>query len=399
MSTSQTERKPSVSTWFSSLRRQPKPRKIIAAKKHLQKSCVDLSTVPSDIKSLPSSVTNSPKLKNGFFQRDNPFCFSPIKLAASKNAAAATASPSTNRTHSLDLCDDSKSVASSSCYSPKARTYSTASTRSSDSNESNSRQTTKKSTTTTKTTSNAKTLTTITRVTKTTVITKQSSQSGSNNRLNRIGTIFDDDGKLITTLNNFDVYKNYADNFRSNIIKTDSTNSNSSDCSSATQPNTTTIHIDNNQSSTTCNNLNTINDTLCTSSCDQSDTTVAALSAAPPKSTAISFISFSDNNDSSKTCGIIANNRPFKSSSLDDDIEFIDSSSSLSDIGTSDGGGIEAKLNVIDNSLYYNTLPKLPKTCATCKSQQQQQQQTKAKSKSDWNLSVRKKVENIQFIA
>lgn len=344
MSTSQTDRKPTmVSTWFSSLRRQPKPKKVIAAtKKPLQKSCVDLTSIPTDVKSLPASVTNSPKLKNGFF-RDHHFCFSPLKSSAGNG----------------------------STESPKStRTYSTASSRSSGSTNSNDSNQTK-----TTTTINGKTMTTITRVTKTTVqITKQQS---SDNRINRIGTIFDDDGKLISNLDNLDIYKNYANNFRSNIIKNDSTSS----CSSAGGGgggggigNSQMIHINNNS---------IIQQNLYNQSGGGSG-------ESQPKG--VRFFSVSDD-DSGNSCKKSASNssianRPFKSNSLDDDIEFIDTSSSLSDIGASDS----IVTDFSEPIMYYNTLPKLPKACATCKTHQQQQKQQQNKSKSEWNISIHKKV-------
>lgn len=356
MSTSQTERKPIISTWFSSLRRQPKPKKILASKKNLQKSCVDLSSVPTDVKSLPASVTNSPKLKNGFF-RDNHFCFSPLKTSTG-----------------IHQVNDTNSIDSNDTATKSTRTYSTtssqssASTNSSNSNQSNAGQTL---TTTTTTTNNGKTFTTITRITKTTVISSSQQQKqshSSNNRINRIGTIFDDDGKLMTSLDNLDVYKNYANNFRSNIIKNDSASS----CSSGSHVNV--IHINN-------------NNVVRFAEIDNCNVN-SNMKLKPKDGSSVSFLSVCDDN-SGKSCKESASinsitNRPFKSSSLDDDIEFIDTSSSLSDIG----GVEDSTYNSVDSAMYYNTLPKLPKSCATCKTQQKQQ----AKSKSEWNISIQKKV-------
>lgn len=349
MSTSRTERKPSVSTWFSSLRRQPKPKKVLTSRKHLQKSCVDLSSIPSDVKSLPSSVTNSPKLKNGFF-RENYFCLSPLKSFANGI-----------KSNSLDSGDSPKSSPPPTTSS-NIRTFRTTSNRNTDSSSSSSNE--------------SKTITTITKVTKTTVITTAPSIV-TNNRIHRIGTIFDDDGQLIT---NLDVYKNYANNFRSKIIKNDS----ASNCSSGSQPNININNSNNNIISQLSNNGATVRfDDTCgknLSSCDAKE------------GNALSFISVGDD-DSGTSCKKSASinsitNRPFKSSTLnlDDDIEFIDTSSSLSDIGGS--GSIESNFGSLENtSMYYNTLPKLPKSCATCKSQQHKQQ-----SKSEWNISVHKKV-------
>ncbi|XP_031623040.1 cytohesin-1-like isoform X1 [Contarinia nasturtii] len=353
-----TERKPSVSTWFSSLRRQPKPKKVLASKKHLQKSCVDLSSIPNDVKSLPASVTNSPKLKNGFF-RDNYFCLSPLKSLANGT-----------KSNSLDSNDAPKSPQPPNT-SLKSRTYSITSNRSNGSSSSSCNESNK-----------GQTITTITKVTtKTTMITTASSNA-TNNRINRIGTIFDDDGQLIT---NLDVYKNYANSFRSNIIKNDSASS----CSSGSQPNivfnNNSVSQSNNYSATTVRFDDTVAD-KCHVDTD----------AKTKGKTAFSYISVGDN-DSGTSCkksasiNSITNRQPFKSSSLnlDDDIEFIDTSSSLSDIGGS--GGIESNFGSLENtSMYFNTLPKLPKSCATCKTQQQQQKQ-QSKSKSDWNISVHRK--------
>lgn len=350
MSTSQTERKPSVSTWFSSLRRQPKPKKVLTAKKHLQKSCVDLSSIPSDVKSLPASVTNSPKLKNGFF-RENYFSLSPLKSFANGN-----------KSNSLDSSDSLKSSPLPTTSS-KIRTIRTTSNRDTDSSNSSSNE--------------SKTITTITKVTKTTVITTAPSNV-TNNRIHRIGTIFDDDGQLIT---NLDVYKNYANNFRSKIIKNDSASS----CSSSCQPN---ININNNNNNNIISQLSNNGATV-----QFDDTCSKYVSNCDAKGgTAFSFISVGGD-DSGTSCKKSASinsitNRPFKSSrlNLDDDIEFIDTSSSLSDIGGS--GSIESNFGSLENtSMYYNTLPKLPKSCATCKSQHHKQQ-----SKSEWNISVHKKV-------
>lgn len=386
MSTSQTERKPSVSTWFSSLRRQPKPKKILASKKQLQKSCVDLSSIPNDVKSLPASVTNSPKLKNGFF-RENYFCLSPLKSLSNGT-----------KSNSLDSGDPPKSPTPNK--SSKIRTYSTTSSRSNGSSSSSGTESNR-----------SQTIKTITKVTKTTVIKSTGAATttvtttashASNNRLNRIGTIFDDEGQLIS---NLDVYKNYANSFRSNIIKNDSASS----CSSGSQPNI--IQHINNNSVTQSNNYGAQVRFADDNDDDNNGKyeSIGDNNEAKTKGiTAISYISVSGvggggcgvaDDDSGTSCKKSASinsitNRPFKSSSLnlDDDIEFIDTSSSLSDIAGS--GGIESNFGSLENtSMYYNTLPKLPKSCATCKTQQQHQKQ-QSKSKSDWNISVHKKVFN-----
>lgn len=339
MSTSQTERKPSVSTWFSSLRRQPKPKKILV-KKHLQKSCVDLTSIPNDVKSLPASVTNSPKLKSGFF-RENYFCLSPLKSLANGGKSS-----------SLETKDTPPST------STKARTFSTTSNSSSSSSgvESNKGQT----------------ITKITKVTRTTVITTTPTSYLSNNRINRIGTIFDDEGQLIS---NLDVYKNYANSFRSNIIKNDS--------SGGSQPNISS-NINNNCVSQPNKYSNKV----------QFDDNSDKYDSKIRPNAIFNFISVGDD-DCGTSCKKSASinsitKKPLKSSSLnlDDDIEFIDTSSSLSDIGGS--GGTESNFGSLENTnMHFNTLPKLPKSFSTCKSQQKQQKQ---QSKSEWNISIHKKV-------
>lgn len=157
-------------------------------------------------------------------------------------------------------------------------------------------------------------ITTTTKITQTTVITKQS---------HRVGLIFDEDGELIS---NLETYRNLANNLNNQLIINDA-------CGSSQHMN----HNNNNNN----NNIDSISGNY------------------------ISHDSFN---------GIP--NRPFKSNSLEDDIEFIDSSSSLSDIGGS------------RNDLYFN-YNTLPKSCSTCKS--------KSKSKSDWNLSIKKVFLSINF--
>lgn len=321
MSATSHERKPSVTNWFSSLRRQPKPNK-----KKLQKSCVDLPSIAiasNDIKSLPASVTNSPKIKNGFFNRDNNFPFF-AKYTSSASPLAAVAST----THQSSI-DELSTLPMTTMNNTKK------------SEKIHVNPDTGKII-------SSKKVTTITKVTKTTVI-KQ-------NQNHRSGMVFDDNGALITCL---DAYQNFANNFKSNLIKNDSCGSS---CSSGS------VH----------QSMNSIN----------------LANKSPNAKTFIILNGNSSNNDSVSDgySGIVTNgsgnvcdhnlykksasnsslnqSRPFKSNSLEDDIEFIDSSSSLSDIGSSR----------VD--LYYNTLPK---SCATCK--------TQVKSKSDWNISMKKKVQ------
>lgn len=412
------QRKPN-SLWFFSLRRQQKPKKLLPSKKQKQKSCADLSTLPTDARSLPTSVTNSPKLKKAFF-RENRADLAPLTLpngsdrllSADTNSldsssigtmtsTATGTTPSTTTTtnslrtfNSVDSINDLKSMAASDGETV---------------------------TTTTTTTKSGKTYTTITRVTKTTVITKHrdklstssnrinrigtifdehgkllmgsqdSDINSSTNKINRLGTIFDENGKLLTNLNELDVYKNYSNNFRSNIIKNDSASS----CSSGSQLNI--IHINNNNNHIV-RFADDDDDDTCLAKSEQATFNTTANHTGKALS-AVRFLSVCDDgigdDDSGKYCKRSASinsitGRPFKSSSLDDDIEFIDTSSSLSDIG----GGEDSTYNSIDSTIYYNTLPKLPKSCATCKAQQQQQnQQTQSnKSKSEWNISINNKV-------
>lgn len=225
---------------------------------------------------------------------------------------------------------------------------------------------------------------------------QESDINSSSNKINRLGTIFDEHGKLLTNLNELDVYKNYSNNFRSNIIKNDSASS----CSSGSQGNI--IHINTHPHHNNNNHIVRFAD-------DDDVCTVSDTFDAKPNQHAsgkalgsVRFLSVCgddgglDDDDSGKSCkrsasiNSITSGRPFKSSSLDDDIEFIDTSSSLSDIG----GGEDSTYNSIDSTIYYNTLPKLPKACATCKAQQQQhtQQLQANKSKSEWNISINNKV-------
>lgn len=366
--------------------------------------------MPADARSLPASVTNSPKLKNVFF-RDNPRDVGPLSNGLTDNvsldstSAGTTSESATSTTtanklrtfNSVDSINDLKCMAT------------------------NDGETV---TTTTTTTKNGKTYTTITRITKTTVVTKHrdklstssnrinrigtifdengklltgsqdSDINASSNKINRLGTIFDESGKLLTNLNELDVYKHYSNNFRSNIIKNDSASS----CSSGSQVNI--IHINsNNNHIVRFADEDDDDDDIDTGSGDMRTFDAKPKQAAGKALSAVRFLSVCDDraadaNDSGKSCKRSASinsitGRPFKSCSLDDDIEYIDTSSSLSDIG----GGEDSTYNSID-TIYYNTLPKVPKACATCKAQQQQQNhQIQAnKSKSEWNISINNKV-------
>lgn len=407
------QRKPNP-LWFFSLRRQQKPKKVLPSKKQKQKSCADLTSLPADARSLPASVTNSPKLKNVFF-RDNRGDLGPLTLPNGSDRLADNAS-----LDSSSAGTTSTSATSTASTAAKLRTFNSVdSINDLKCMATNEGETV---TTTTTTTKNGKTYTTITRITKTTVVTKHrdklstssnrinrigtifdehgklltgsqdSDINASSNRINRLGAIFDDNGKLLTNLNELDVYKHYSNNFRSNIIKNDSASS----CSSGSQVNI--IHINSNNNHTVRFADDDDDDDIDTCSGD-----VRAFDAKPKQHadkalSAVRFLSVCDDridgDDSGKSCKRSASinsitGRPFKSNSLDDDIEYIDTSSSLSDIG----GGEDSTYNSID-TIFYNTLPKVPKACATCKAQQQQHNhQIQAnKSKSDWNISINNKV-------
>lgn len=303
-STPSESRKPGVSNWFSSLRRLPKKHK--NAKKTLQKSCVDLTVItagsPATIdtnSSTSSSVTNSPRLKNGinaFFNRENKL------VSAIKCATPPLTTISKIETLEIDQekqIFDPKSP-NRTVKSPLAATATTTTASS-----------VAASNTALPISPEQLQITTTTKITQTTVITKQS---------HRVGLIFDDDGELIS---NLETYRNLANDFNNQLI-IDGVN-----CTAASGHGIGDAH------GVSSHNNNTIN---------------------------------SNYNCHDSFNGLIPN-RPFKSNSLEDEFEFIDSSSSLSDIGGS------------RNDLYFNYAT-LPKSCSTCKS--------KSKSMSDWNLSAKK---------
>lgn len=328
-------RKPSVSNWFSSLRRLPKKHK--TAKKQLQKSCVDLSTISANNgvgsptatataaavidthpASASSSVTNSPRLKNGinaFFNRDN-------KLVAAIKCATPPLT-TISKTETLEI-DQEKQISTG----PKSpiKCITTMSTMP-------SAATVALQTTTIATMAKSPAeqqqqqlqITTTTKITQTTVITKQS---------HRVGMIFNDDGELIS---NLETYRNLANNLNNQLIIDGGGGGGGSSDGGSIAGHMPYHHNCGGSSDSGSHNNNTIN---------------------------------SDYNCHDSFNGFIPN-RPFKSNSLEDDFEFIDSSSSLSDIGGS------------RNDLYFN-YNTLPKSCSTCKSSKS------TKSMSDWNLSSKK---------
>lgn len=323
------DRKPGLSNWFLSLRRQPKPKKS-TGKKHLQKSCVDLTTIDKDCKSLPASVTNSPKLKNVTFPRD-------------ANLLSTTQASSTS-THSDNLTVNRTSPTPNIRY-PK---ISSNQSKCIDEHDNDNMITN----TTTSTSNNGKTVTTITKISKTTVINANNKHQQHKPHFHRSGLIFDDNGAPL--LNNFDAYQNFANNFRSKLIPNDSKNLNSG------------------HNVVVVNKLPTQNKLFKLNQLERSASD--SVDDIDLKENALALTSMS--------------NRPFKSNSLDDDIEYIDSSSSQSDINSCNS------LNGQIDDFYFNTIPKIPKNCTTCKSinQQHQQQLNQLKSKSDWNINIKKKV-------
>ena len=306
---SSTERKPSVSNWFSSLRRQPKNKKTITnvtSKNPLQKSCGDLSAIDccaANTASPSTSVTNSPKLRNGFFPRDLKFVSALRSFTPPMTTISKTETLEIDQQKEISAIDDKPVGTSSKAKMNATRTTTTAATIANQSQQQ----------------ANTIQITTKTKITQTTVITKQS---------HRVGLIFNDNGELISNLS--ETYKNLANNL-SNQLKSDLTGARPFDVCSHLRSDS--IGSNNNNNSR----------------------------------------HFSDSNAASVTDLNIS--VPFKSNSLEDDIEYIDSSSSLSDIGSCSNSRLD---------LYYNTLPK-PKICATCK--------TQSKSQSEWNISVQPKVD------
>lgn len=214
------ERKPSVSNWFSSLRRQPKPKKPINNGKRLQKSCVDLSTV--------IATPANPSLDSNAIANET----SPIP----SKADAATAMPPTTVTvvtHHLGGVDNGTGGSgvdiSKTINFDKLSIMATATspTKISKTNTIAIDQV-KKISTTSSSGYSASTLakaaaaaelkiTTTTKVTSTTVITKQ---------IHRVGLVFNENGELISNLESF---RNFANNLNSKLLSMTSPSDNNND--------------------------------------------------------------------------------------------------------------------------------------------------------------------------
>lgn len=176
------------------------------------------------------------------------------------------------------------------------------------------------------------TVTTITRqITKITVIKSQEQN------FRRAGLVFDDNGKLISESA---AYQNFAKNFRSTLID----NANATvpailanvgdvvnvcdNCSDTDRATSSTISPMNDSAIVQCNN-------------GKDDVGIAAIDCEHT------------------SCSI--SDRLITSKNLDDEIEFIDSSSSMSDICSVS--------NYAADDIYFNTLPKQPKSYASIKQQ------------------------------
>lgn len=328
MMTSNDDKKHSVSNWFSSLRRQPKPKKF-TNKNHLQKSCVDLSTSATNSTSLPVSVTNSPKLKSGCSH------FAHNHTLTSKSSDVPTLLPTCATEITPNLNEKLNKLSNNVSDLPG-----TTSVRCIDNGESS------KNAPAPIVVHTGKTVTTVTRkITKVTVI-KNKEQN-----FRRAGLIFDDNGKLISESI---AYQNFTKNFRSNLI--------------ANVGNDT---LKNNETTIACDIQNS-NDKASSSALPMNDCTAIQCNV---KVNVSGIDGFQEQSETS-CCSI--SDRLITSNNLDDEIEFIDSSSSLSDICSTS--------NSAADDIYFNTLPKLPKSYASIKQQ-------KSDKKSGRQNNIQKKVE------
>lgn len=223
------ERKPSVSNWFSSLRRQPKPKKPINNGKRLQKSCVDLSTVvttPANTSIVDSSAIACEQ--------------SPPPPPPSSGAATAIMPPKTLTlvTHIGGVDGDNGTGGggiSKTINFDKLSIIATATspTKISKTNTIAIDQIKKISTTTTSSSANSAStvakvaaaaataaelkITTTTKVTSTTVVTKQ---------IHRVGLVFNENGELISNLESF---RNFANNLNTKLLSMTSPSDNNND--------------------------------------------------------------------------------------------------------------------------------------------------------------------------
>lgn len=337
--TSHDDKKHTVSNWFSSLRRQPKPKKV-TTKNHLQKSCLDLTTAAINSTSLPASVTNSPKLRGGCSQFDANH----HHLLTSKSSNVSNQLPTSATTETTTTPNINAEKLTTHNVNNLPETISVKSTDHTNGDAINVQS--------------GKTVTTITRkITKITVI-KNKEQN-----FRRAGLIFDDNGKLISESI---AYQNFAKNFRSNLIGNNCT----SIVGNGTIQNSDIINVcDNSQ-----NNNNNDKDKASSSSSLLLSTTSAATATASPMNDERATVQcnakvdVSNSNDgvghhehSENTNCSSLSDRLITSNNLDDEIEFIDSSSSMSDICSIS--------NCAADDFYFNTLPKQPKSYASIKQQ------------------------------
>lgn len=323
--TSHDDKKHTVSNWFSSLRRQPKPKKI-PNKKHLQKSCLDLTSAATNSTSLPASLTNSPKQRSGCPHSDANH------LLTSKSSDVSTQLPtSTNEKTPNQNAEKQNNLTSNVNNLPEMTTNSLK--RTNNNGESLNVH-------------SGKTVTTITRkITKITVI-KNKEQN-----FRRAGLIFDDNGKLISESI---AYQNFAKNFRSNLIG-----------------NVNNGAIQTNDIINACDNENS------------NDNATSSTAPMPMNDSGAKVdVSSADGiQEQSEHTNCSISDRLITSNSLDDEIEFIDSSSSMSDICSIS--------NCAADDIYFNTLPKLPKSYASIK------QQTAIEPKLCAEISIQTKVDTL----
>lgn len=317
--TSNDDKKHSVSNWFSSLRRQPKPKKV-TNKNHLQKSCLDLTSIATNSTSLPAS----PKLRNGGSHYDANH------LLTSKSSTVAKQLPTSATGITPNINGKLNSSTNNANNGSEATNIKFA-----DSGESGQNSPSLSS-------HSGKTVTTtITRkITKITVI-KNKEQN-----FRRAGLIFDDNGKLISESI---AYQNFTKNFRSNLIDNVGIGLGSGSIKTSDIINA----CDNNQ----------IIDDIASSASAPSTTDGAAIQC----NAKIDVVNCGDGVQEcgeKSSCSI--SDRLITSNNLDDEIEFIDSSSSMSDICSISNSAVD--------DIYFNTLPKLPKSYASIKQQKIEQQ-------------------------
>lgn len=312
MTSNDDSKKHTVSNWFSSLRRQPKSKKS-TNKPHLQKSCLDLTTIATNSSSLPASITNSPKLRSGCTHFDaNQHLLTTKSSDGSQHLPTIATELTPNLNEKLtkltvDL-NNAQNNANVNCIDAI------------DGSRQNDMSATNVQC--------GKTVTTITRkITKITVI-KNKEQN-----FRRAGLIFDDNGKLISESI---AYQNFTKNFRSNLIGSN------------------------------VGNDSIRKDSHIINRCDSDIDKATSSTILPPmECNAIVDVTSSSidggGSEQSEKSNCSISDRLITSNNLDDDFEFIDSSSSMSDICSINNSAID--------DYYFNTLPKLPKSYASIKQQ------------------------------